>query len=533
MRRPRGKKKSIGVSLFPFLAVLICTMGSMIVLLVLLVKRASVSAKEQQSQAASKWEEDEERLRQEQETEEFRRSTLLGLRPQLTQQLADHRKELGHLESHIRDLQDELGPLRKQFQDLQNIDPANQRDVSADQKKLERLQQQIARMQLDLEATKRRAANQRRSFAVVPYEGPHGTRRRPIFIECTRERVILQPEGVELKPSDFRDPLLPGNPLDAALLAVRDYLLSNRSVSSHGEPYPLLICRSNGTYAYNKARSAMRSWDDEFGYELVDAGIKLAYPKADPKLAKILRQTIEQARRRQRLLAKAQPSRFRNGGGLGGDEQGGGVRLRASSTRGGFVIEGDLDSFDVPLKEPADDSLGFGDPQNGDSQESFQQTSRASGKPSDRPVRNPQFQPPSKGDAVSGQPNGSPGARGFAMPTSVAQAKGPNWALPSKTRGATPFRRPIHVLCFPDELVIVPQRGTVQRTQVVPMPGTTSAAMPQFVAAAWEHMESWGMAGRNAFWKPEIFVQIAPGGERRFAELKALMANSGFEILKK
>jgi hypothetical protein len=57
--------------------------------------------------------------------------------------------------------------------------------------------------------------------------------------------------------------------------------------------------------------------------------------------------------------------------------------------------------------------------------------------------------------------------------------------------------------------------------------------MQQFVAAAWEHMETWGTAGRNAYWKPEIFVQIAPGGERRFEELKALMANSGFEILKK
>ena len=131
MRRPRGKKKSIGVSLFPFLAVLICTMGALIVLLVLVVKRASVYANEQQGQAASKWEEDEERLRQEQETEEFRRSTLVGLRPQLTQQLADHRKELGHLESHIRELQDELDPLRKRFQDLQNIDAATQRDPRA------------------------------------------------------------------------------------------------------------------------------------------------------------------------------------------------------------------------------------------------------------------------------------------------------------------------------------------------------------------------------------------------------------------
>ena len=46
MKRYRNQKTTVGVSLFPFLAVLICTMGALIVLLVLVVQLARVDASE-------------------------------------------------------------------------------------------------------------------------------------------------------------------------------------------------------------------------------------------------------------------------------------------------------------------------------------------------------------------------------------------------------------------------------------------------------------------------------------------------------
>ena len=58
-----------------------------------------------------------------------------------------------------------------------------------------------------------------RSYSVVPYDGPNGTRRRPIYIECLADAVVLQPEGVRLSEADFEGPLGPGNPLAAALRA--------------------------------------------------------------------------------------------------------------------------------------------------------------------------------------------------------------------------------------------------------------------------------------------------------------------------
>ena len=44
MRRKSPRKSTVGISLFPFLAVLICTMGGLIVLLVVVVQQARVHA---------------------------------------------------------------------------------------------------------------------------------------------------------------------------------------------------------------------------------------------------------------------------------------------------------------------------------------------------------------------------------------------------------------------------------------------------------------------------------------------------------
>ncbi len=35
--------------------------------------------------------------------------------------------------------------------------------------------------------------------------------------------------------------------------------------------------------SYAAVCAAMQSWDTEFGYELIDADMKLSYPAADPR----------------------------------------------------------------------------------------------------------------------------------------------------------------------------------------------------------------------------------------------------------
>ena len=46
------------------------------------------------------------------------------------------------------------------------------------------------------EEARRVAKGRPDSYAIIPYDGPNQTRRRPIYIECSADAVILQPEGI-------------------------------------------------------------------------------------------------------------------------------------------------------------------------------------------------------------------------------------------------------------------------------------------------------------------------------------------------
>jgi hypothetical protein len=133
----------------------------------------------------------------------------------------------------------------------------------------------------------------------------------PIYVECSEEGVIIQPEGVLLTVGDFRGEPGPGNPLDAALRVKREYIMK-ASGGKAAEPYPLLVVRPSGVMAYGLARSFMRFWDDEFGYELISEDKKLDFGPRDPNLDLLMHKEIAQARKRQAVLAMAMPRKYNN-----------------------------------------------------------------------------------------------------------------------------------------------------------------------------------------------------------------------------
>src|SRR5687768_7246881 len=98
------RRQNVGVALFPFLAVLICTMGSLIVLLVLLVQQARVDARSIAAEKANPppaAPEEIERQQQALEEAQWRRELLQQSREEKTQELADARAKLAHMEDHI------------------------------------------------------------------------------------------------------------------------------------------------------------------------------------------------------------------------------------------------------------------------------------------------------------------------------------------------------------------------------------------------------------------------------------------------
>ena len=102
--------------------------------------------------------------------------------------------------------------------DVKEAETTNSQQLEAE---LAHLREATEEARRRLALAKEEAKNRPQAFAIIPYEGANGTKRRPIYIECTEKGIIIQPEGIVLSRLDFDGPLGPGNPLDAALRATR------------------------------------------------------------------------------------------------------------------------------------------------------------------------------------------------------------------------------------------------------------------------------------------------------------------------
>ncbi|MHB0955809.1 MAG: hypothetical protein ACYC0X_05450 [Pirellulaceae bacterium] len=508
MKRHRARKKSsIGVALFPFLAVLICTMGVLIVLLLIEVQMARVDASEEANAVPTLELPGQQQIAKEEF--EWRRDVLDQQRDQVKEQMARKRLELSHVEEHIRELEQRWRQLQEVAADLQRRMQGEDAGQDASRAELERLQQEVRAAQEALEAARSKVAQRPMSYAIVPYDGPNGTRRRPIYIECTAEGVILRPEGIVLGAKDFDGPLGPGNPLDAALRAMREYYAHAGLLGSQGEPYPLLIVRPGGVEAYAAARTAMRTWDDEFGYELVDETMHLKYPEPDPALSQLLAKVVQDARSRQEILAAAMPSSFPR------DRE---VGFVASPTTGGFVAQRDSGGSAGGSR-----TGGFG--RGGDQRfADGHSTGSVAGAPPPAAALTP------AGTTDKGSAEGTPDAKIGTGVSSMAKARGRNWGLPQHTANATGVVRPLRIGCLPDRLILLPDLGESRTPEIVLVDGSMLEEIDALVSKIWSRVDEWGIAVAGGYWKPVLNVYVAQGADGRFEELRVLLDGSGLEV---
>ena len=521
MRRLVVRKRAVSISLFPFLAVLLCTMGCLIVLLVMVVQQARV-----QASAVDDLDPQSDVLRQQRLEEEFRwqREVLEEKRQEAAEQLTERRLVLSHLESHLREITDRFELVRAEIEDLANLDSfVAEKEATA--QKLAKLDEEIRIAERELEESQQASASQVRNFSIIPYDGPNGTQRKPLYVECTGRGIIIQPEGIELQISDFEGPLGPGNPLDAVLRAKREYFAKHGGVAIHGEPYPLLIVRPDGVMAYVAARAAMKSWDDEFGYELIDDKKQLAFEDVDPILTLVLEQTIEDARRRQEILAAAMPARFKgkqsSSSGFIAAPNGGFQRVGQGASRGrgvGKRREG------ISREAGTSDSENFAESKQLSSSEAMKREhlSRRGAAQTGSQHR--------KGPEVGGQANGNQAA-GQIEP--MAETRGSNFGLPKADVNLREVKRPLHVVCMKDRLLLLPDEGDSRPTQVTLFSEDVRGDMDAFIAGIWSHMERWGLALSGGYWKPILQVDVKPGGEQRFRQLQVLLDDSGIVVRRK
>lgn len=344
MRRTQRARRDSGptVSLFPFLAVLLCTMGMLIMLLVAisrdtatgeaaaaspadadplfseaamrgLTEERPVPSETRSAGPEEKLSAEDEKLyaqfreangeiapdelEMQRESAEWFLSELKGVRDRTQDELSAERARLAEAEKEINNLVTELVELNQRAADLSR---ESEPESDSLQKEIDAKAEEIAELNRQIEGLRNKAgeAGEKTTYAILPYRGKTGTFRRPIYVECDENGIRLMPERVQFVPEDFLVAKYPGNPFDAGLRAARQYFIETGEGSSENEPYPLLILKPESAQTYYIAKSALASWGGEFGYEFVESDAEIEYPRPDPELRRRVEEQVAMARAR-------------------------------------------------------------------------------------------------------------------------------------------------------------------------------------------------------------------------------------------
>ena len=340
-RRP--SRSNLTVSLFPFLAVLVCAMGALIFLLIVTTqmigdesapKKNVVEVKAPEpTPAPSPFIEVTPYKLPDRETLDAAPEFVVVL-PQvepppepklipppitvpdpnikLRRQIADlkikqkrRRQQLAEQSAELLAAQRALDAARqdhKQQQAALDELQADQSRVGNEDQKIQaerkRLLLKIRKTEEYLEELENRRATTPSKYALIPYDGRQGTTRRPIFVECTKKGIRFLPENVFLGPSQLEGFTDGYNPLLAGVRALNDHwtrLAHAPNALSAEEPYVMLIVRPEGSVTYYLARKFLTEWQEPYGYELIEEDFAWELPPADPQARQVLRQAIAES----------------------------------------------------------------------------------------------------------------------------------------------------------------------------------------------------------------------------------------------
>ena len=296
MRRPRSK---LEVSTFPFLAVLLCAMGSLMLLLFIMDRRAKIAARYrvteelQTRQARTEAEEEARKADWEKAKQQLHRSLqqqhaqLLAESKGIQQNVDETSKKLGLVQTRHGDLEQQIngetakvGVLLLEIESFRaGLQQADKKETMSKAELLEAARElgELERAFQQLKALKER---EKQVHSVVPYRGKRGDMRPPIYVECVRDGALFHPEKTLLRAWDFTPAAIRGEvERRFGPLAVQKLTKEKRSSLSEEAkgPYVLFLVRPDGIGNYYKAQSALKGYQLDFGYELVDEGWSLDF----------------------------------------------------------------------------------------------------------------------------------------------------------------------------------------------------------------------------------------------------------------
>src|SRR6185369_16389956 len=209
MSRARVHEVSSPISLFPFIGILLCTMGALLVVLVAVSRSARDTA--QRDVQAKQQDTRQPKDGVHEKLDEVQRyvGSLTTVRGEAERKLRDEQLRLSHVEDHIRRLQEKMRSLQTAAVELEEMEKEHYDDREQAEREIARLQKLIDESKKTITSLQEAGSKESHSYAVIPYEGPNGTFRRPIYIECVKNELVLQPEGVRISEDDLHGPLAP------------------------------------------------------------------------------------------------------------------------------------------------------------------------------------------------------------------------------------------------------------------------------------------------------------------------------------
>jgi hypothetical protein len=583
-RRAVGQKS---VQLFPFLAVLVCVMGALILLLLVTTRQLRARAlhratalvagsADSVSEPAPTSDETpwrpvppppageppspaEESDEQRTASGEQRTALLAELEQkqaalhQLASAVSHQRLLAAAADKRLRELEREVAHLERQRGLLSGQTAATRLaapDMDAERVQLEQRIQQLRRRLKQLEDQQRDASGQ---FAIIPFEGKSGTTRKPIYIECTDTGFRFLPENVVIRPGDIEGFSERYNPLLAGAVALSTYW-GQHATGTDDEPYVLLIVRPNGTLAYYIAQRLLARLKQPHGYELVPADLELHLPPVDAGAqAAVAAAVARLLAEREQLLRPAPAAGETRGKGASAQGQGRGAATSGGNEKFSMSHLDRTPQVGNRSWERIDNFEGKEFRRAGSAARSIANDATAS-----RPGSPPAHQQPSSDSAapapgvetadVPPAANGGrkgPGGEADAVTTAeYKEADFPAFAPKSSSRGperSLPYEHlqrrkwgqygPNATIGLEHEIKVrvEAQRLIVDDAVSISIPGGLSRTelFDRLLSVIDRRASTWGMAPNGFFWIPKLKFVVSPGGQGVYERLAPLVSKSG------
>ncbi|WP_437194375.1 hypothetical protein [Planctomicrobium sp. SH527] len=342
-RRPA----SASMSLFSYLDGLVCTMGALILLLLMTAQRMRDQVLETYNQTQIVDVTEVEPLPAPPPTlmpvPGPSNDEVAAREAQIAEEIAAHQRAVAAHEAELKSKHTEWNGKLESLSDLTNriakeVEQARQRiqDNSAEVEQIERERAQLTTLMAmatekngqarsteaelhqqaenllrireenlkKVEAAKVQKALRNPVFEIETSDGRSGTQRRPILIECTADSLTFVSEKISISAAMLNEFPPEYNPLLAGTEALQAYWTAyDKQQGKQGsKPYVLMIVRPGGTVGYYVARKFLEKIDEDFGYELVSATAEFKWPDADPGAVEACQNAIDRIMKGNRPL---------------------------------------------------------------------------------------------------------------------------------------------------------------------------------------------------------------------------------------